>query len=46
MFQIDIYHEIINRSHNRCIEYGVEKNIPYPSRILKNKEFDMLISRK
>ncbi|SFD23649.1 sigma-54-dependent Fis family transcriptional regulator [Clostridium uliginosum] len=45
MFQANTYHEILNKSHNRCIEHGVEKNIPCPLRILKNKEFDMLIRK-
>lgn len=45
MLQIDMYNEILKRSHERCIEYGVAKNIACPSRILKNKEFDMFIKK-
>ncbi|PRR81501.1 sigma-54-dependent Fis family transcriptional regulator [Clostridium vincentii] len=45
MFQIDIYHEIINSSHNRCSKYGVEKNISCPSRILEKKEFNITTRR-
>ncbi|MBW6409046.1 sigma-54-dependent Fis family transcriptional regulator [Clostridium weizhouense] len=43
MFKENTYIDILDKSHNRCIKYGVGRNIPYPLRILKNKEFDILI---
>ncbi|GAA0077594.1 sigma-54-dependent Fis family transcriptional regulator [Clostridium sp. CTA-5] len=43
MFKENTYNYILDKSHNRCIKYGVERNIPHPLRILKNKEFDILI---
>lgn len=39
------YNEIINKSHDRCSNYGVKKDIPRPSRILKDKEFQILIQK-
>ncbi|NFO10972.1 PAS domain-containing protein [Clostridium botulinum] len=45
MFEENTYQEILNRSHKRCIKYGVENNIHHPSIILKNKELDILIRK-
>lgn len=39
------YNEIINRSHERCSNHGVKKDIPCPLRILKDKEFQTLIQK-
>lgn len=45
MFEENTYQEILNRSHERCIRYGVGNNIQHPSRMLKNKELDILIRK-
>lgn len=37
------YKEIIKRSHERSIQYGVEKNRPGPNRILKGKELTVVL---
>lgn len=39
------YNEILNKSHKRCISYGIEKDIPCPSRILSGEKFNMLIQK-
>jgi sigma-54 dependent transcriptional regulator, acetoin dehydrogenase operon transcriptional activator AcoR len=39
------YNEIIHKSHDRCSNYGVKKDIPCPSRVLNNKEFNTLIKK-
>jgi PAS domain S-box-containing protein len=45
MKELSVYNKIIRRSHNRCVEYGVDKNIPSPIRIIKNEEFHMLLDK-
>ncbi|AOR23604.1 sigma-54-dependent Fis family transcriptional regulator [Clostridium taeniosporum] len=45
MLEENTYQEILNRSYERCIKYGVEKNIHYPSRILKKKELNILMRK-
>jgi len=39
------YNEIIHKSHDRCSNYDVKKDILCPSRILNNKEFHTLIKK-
>ncbi|MDD3225759.1 MAG: sigma 54-interacting transcriptional regulator [Clostridium sp.] len=39
------YNEIVNKSHKRCSSYGIKKDIPCPSRILNDKEFNMIIQK-
>ena len=38
------YKEIIKRSHERSIQYGVDKDRPGPDRILKGKELDSVLA--
>lgn len=39
------YNEIVNKSHKRCSSYGIEKDIPCPSRILSGEKFNILIQK-
>lgn len=39
------YNEIIKESHKRCNDYGIKKDIPCPSKILRGEEFNVLIQK-
>ncbi|MHC6178465.1 sigma-54-dependent Fis family transcriptional regulator [Clostridium sp. JNZ X4-2] len=42
MFQID---EEISESHKRCIQYGIDKDRVFPTKILKDKEFHVVVEK-
>jgi len=39
------YNEIIKKSHKRCSDYGIKIDIPCPSKILRDEEFNVLIQK-
>lgn len=45
MSEAHIYREIINRSHKRCIQYGIEKCRALPAKIFKGEELKMLLDK-
>lgn len=45
MFRTNNYCDILNRSHRRCIKYGIEKNRVFPTKILRGKEFKLILQK-
>lgn len=45
MFEIGSYCEVLNKSHRRCIKYGIEKDRVFPVKIFKGKEFNIILER-
>lgn len=45
MFRTSNYCDILNRSHRRCIKYGIEKNRVFPTKILRGKEFKLILQK-
>jgi hypothetical protein len=43
MTKTNNYSEILNRSHERCIEYGIEKTRIFPLKIFKGKELKVIL---
>lgn len=45
MLRTSNYCDILNRSHRRCIKYGIEKNRVFPTKILRGKEFKLILQK-
>src|SRR5665647_2006083 len=45
MYEADKQSELIQRSHKRCINYGVEKSGAFPVKMIRNEEFNIILER-
>jgi len=45
MSEAYIYSEIVNRSHKRCSQYGIEKSRSLPATIYKGEELNVLLEK-
>lgn len=45
MTKANNYSEILNRSHERCIKYNIEKSRVLPIKIFSGKEFNIILER-
>ena len=45
MAEADNYSEIVEKSHKRSVQYGIEKSMSLPLTILKGKELELLLAK-
>lgn len=45
MYNADKHSELIQRSHKRCIEYGVEKSGTFPTKMIRGEELHLILER-
>ncbi|MGV8906195.1 MAG: sigma-54-dependent Fis family transcriptional regulator [Acetobacterium sp.] len=45
MFEVNKQKALLSRSHERCIEYGVEKNGAFPVQMIRNEKLNIILER-